>query len=234
MGSVYSVARHTIIYLGEASVETDTLFTDLGSLCTVKRAPISVAWIYSKFNVTEQDSLYNALETHVVKNAWFTRVWTFQELLLSRDPWVQCGMKRIKWNDLVQLSTLTSPRTRSSLYQQGDVRGNPHISRSSEEKSPNLLSLDFLLHEEEEKSSDWGVLEYMHRARRNFRDYVDGNNSKNTLLALLQLRRGLGASDTRDMIYAHLGIAVDSLVGQPALKVDYSKSYQELFTDIAV
>jgi hypothetical protein len=234
MGSVYSVARHTIIYLGEASVETDTLFTDLGSLCTVKRAPISVAWIYSKFNVTEQDSLYNALETHVVKNAWFTRVWTFQELLLSRDPWVQCGMKRIKWNDLVQLSTLTSPRTRSSLYQQGDVRGKPHISRSSEEKSPNLLSLDFLLHEEEEKSSDWGVLEYMHRARRNFRDYVDGNNSKNTLLALLQLRRGLGASDARDMIYAHLGIAVDSLVGQPALKVDYSKSYQELFTDIAV
>jgi hypothetical protein len=143
-------------------------------------------------------------------------------------------MKRIKWDDLVQLSTLTSPGTRSSSYQQGDIRGKTHISRSSEEISPNLLSLDFLLLEQEEKSSDWGVLEYMHRARRNFQDYVDGNNSKNTLLALLQLRRGLGVSDARDMIYAHLGIAVDSLVGQPALKVDYSKSYQELFADIAV
>ncbi|PMD20336.1 HET-domain-containing protein [Hyaloscypha hepaticicola] len=221
MGSVYSVARHTIIYLGEASVETDNLFMDLDSLCTVKRAPISIALINSKFNDTEQDNLYNAIETHVVKNAWFTRVWTLQELLLSHDPWVQCGMKRIKWDDLVQLSTLTSP-------------GKKHVSRSSEEKSPNLLILDFLLVEQEEKSSDLGVLEYMHRARRNLQDYIEGNNSKNTLLALLQLRRGLGASDARDMIYAHLGIAVDSLVGQPAIKVDYSKSYQELFTDIAV
>lgn len=73
----------------------------------------------------------------------------------------------------------------------------------------------------------------MHRARRNFQDYIDGNNSKNTLLALLQLRRGLGASNARDMIYAHLGIAVDSLVGQPALKVDYRKSYQN-FSQISL
>jgi hypothetical protein len=225
MGSVYSVARHTIIYLGEASVETDTLFTDLGSLCTVKRVPISIAWICSKFNDTEQDNLYNAIETHVVKNAWFTRVWIFQELLLSRDPWVQCGMKRVKWDDLVQLSTLTSPGSKSTSYQQGDVRGETNISRSSEGKSPNLLSLDFLLLEQEEKLSGWGVLKNMYRARRNLQDYIDGKNSKNTLLALLQLRRGLGTSDARDMIYAHLGIAVDSLVEQLALKVDYSKSY---------
>ena len=40
-------------------------------------------------------------------------------------------------------------------------------------------------------------------------------------------------SDARDMIYAHLGIASDSISGDLGFKVDYNKGCPELFLDIA-
>jgi hypothetical protein len=48
MGTVYSVARSTIIYLGESSPETDSLFTFLGSVCTGSQALLSVKHEISK------------------------------------------------------------------------------------------------------------------------------------------------------------------------------------------
>ena len=39
----------------------------------------------------------------ILEGPWFTRVWVFQELLLSRDPWLQCGSQRIRWGELHNL-----------------------------------------------------------------------------------------------------------------------------------
>lgn len=30
---------------------------------------------------------------------WFARVWVLQGLVLLQDPWVQCGLDRMKWAD---------------------------------------------------------------------------------------------------------------------------------------
>ncbi|KAH6684632.1 heterokaryon incompatibility protein-domain-containing protein [Halenospora varia] len=54
---------------------------------------------------------------------------------------------------------------------------------------------------------------------------------KSDMLELLKARRGLGVSDTRDMIFAHVGLARD---GHKLEKmVDYSKTTSEVFTTFA-
>jgi hypothetical protein len=86
MGFVYSIARQTIIYLGHSSNEIDTLFTDLDYLFTGVRATFSVERIDSKYNITALENLGKIIQTQIAESTWFTRVWIFQELLLSRDP----------------------------------------------------------------------------------------------------------------------------------------------------
>jgi hypothetical protein len=44
-----------------------------------------------------------AAEDDLLGRPWFNRVWVFQELVLSRDPWVQCGGVRVRWTDLCDL-----------------------------------------------------------------------------------------------------------------------------------
>lgn len=33
---------------------------------------------------------------------WFTRVWVLQELVLSKEPWIQVGRHKIAWEDFMQ------------------------------------------------------------------------------------------------------------------------------------
>jgi hypothetical protein len=37
-------------------------------------------------------------EEHILKRPWFSRVWVLQELVLSPDPWIQLGGRRLPWN----------------------------------------------------------------------------------------------------------------------------------------
>ncbi|KAM3072493.1 hypothetical protein ACMFMG_009291 [Clarireedia jacksonii] len=68
-----------------------------------------------------------------------------------------------------------------------------------------------------------------------------------TLFGLLTSRRGLGVTDPRDMIYAHIGMAgvkTDISGNQskepttshrpPTLNVDYRKSFEQLFMEVAI
>ena len=55
--------------------------------------------------------------------------------------------------------------------------------------------------------------------------------SDNTLLELLKARRGLGASDPRDMIFAHTNIASDG--GHEDMTIDYTKTCAHIYTRFA-
>jgi hypothetical protein len=82
MGSIYSVARHTVIYLGDSS----NVVGELQTLFTGGYAPGFAVDMNAKYSDTDLKDLYDALETQILSHPWFTRVWVFQELLLSRDP----------------------------------------------------------------------------------------------------------------------------------------------------
>jgi hypothetical protein len=84
MDSIYSMAQHTVIYLGERSVDSDAV------LKVLRRPP------------EESDAspgLLALAEREILTRPWFTRVWIFQELVLSRDPRIQLGTSRLRWDD---------------------------------------------------------------------------------------------------------------------------------------
>jgi hypothetical protein len=212
IGTVYSVAQHTVIYLGDPNEETDSIFNKLGYFGASGNVSLRRADLRAKYSDAALKVLANGLQSQILGRSWFTRVWVFQELLLSRDPWLQCGSKRLKWESLCQFFRLLRSGDEPVTF----IKTKP----------------DFLRVHLPEGVDAIGRLEDMISARRRYQGYVVGNDAGNPLLALLALRRGLGVSDARDMIYAHLGVVSDSLFGHLELEVDYSKSCSELFIDV--
>ena len=200
MGTIYAVAQHTVIFLGDSTEQTDSIFIELTSLGTTGSVRPPGADLRLKYSEVAFESLTDGFRTQILQRPWFTRVWVFQELLLSRDPWLQCGKKRLKWGNICHF-----------LY----------FLHLGDEKATKIEVL-----------SELGRLEELASARSSFQDYTTGKGQGNPLLSVLSLRRGLGVSDARDMIYAHLGIVSDSLSGQLELEVDYSKTYHQLLVDV--
>lgn len=102
MGSIYTIARHTVIYLGESNEKIDELLNYVRS--TAGSMVNSHALIHrmkdngtcSPFEAPAMDSIRSTLR-ELLTCPWFNRVWVFQELVLSRDRWAQCGTHRVKW-----------------------------------------------------------------------------------------------------------------------------------------
>lgn len=88
MAEVYKVATQTVIFLGEPNEETDKIMV---ALC-------------SNPSSANADLPYESL----LRRPWFSRVWIYQELVLSRDPWIQCGQHKIRWE---KFYALTKQRT---------------------------------------------------------------------------------------------------------------------------
>ncbi|KAL2062480.1 hypothetical protein VTL71DRAFT_6746 [Oculimacula yallundae] len=84
MGDVYRNATHTIIFLGEATESTEHILNTCinGEWFTPTEAYSSLSW------------------EDILDRPWFQRVWVYQELVFSRDPWVQCGRTRLRWDML--------------------------------------------------------------------------------------------------------------------------------------
>ncbi|KAI1474590.1 HET-domain-containing protein [Daldinia eschscholtzii] len=107
MRDIYSSASSTIAHLGTLSPGVGYLLEQVpqwifGESRTVYDAGIAleepqgsnsnqVLKITSDVTVGSEDLL---------ARPWFHRAWTFQELVLSRDPWVQCGSRKVRWMDL--------------------------------------------------------------------------------------------------------------------------------------
>lgn len=59
----------------------------------------------------------------------------------------------------------------------------------------------------------------------------EGQKDADALLSILHSRRGLGATDPRDFIYAHLGMA--SQATQESIAIDYARSCSTIYIDFA-
>jgi hypothetical protein len=137
MSSIYSLARHTIIFFGPGSAESDTVLERLVSrqLRSDKRKP----FIGSAENLLN-GKLESLVEGYILNNPWFIRVWILQELALSADPWVQSGTIRVRWDtfcDLILSSTspIWSPDSRKHLIAVNKARLNFRHREGMQERS---------------------------------------------------------------------------------------------------
>ncbi|KAI0844091.1 HET-domain-containing protein [Daldinia vernicosa] len=110
MGDIYSTASSTIIYLGPLSPDTQLIFQRLrggmfrsfDNASSINLTPIRQQDLESNGPSKEVLDLA-AASSQLLARPWFRRAWTFQELVLSRDPWFQCGSRHVRWMDLCNL-----------------------------------------------------------------------------------------------------------------------------------
>ncbi|PMD30442.1 HET-domain-containing protein, partial [Hyaloscypha variabilis F] len=147
----------------------------------------------------------------ILSKEWFTRVWVFQELVFATNPWVQCGKARARWatvyKTLLDVDTSLLDENQRQRYK---IVKEMHQAWDNQQSSPRATKL-------QDKRVSLGN-----------KDRTAGNS----MLELVKARRGLGVTDPRDMIFAHVGFASDS--EHENLKVDYSKTTQEVYVDFAL
>ncbi|KAH6661847.1 heterokaryon incompatibility protein-domain-containing protein, partial [Halenospora varia] len=92
MRDIYSTAQRTVVYLGKSASDFDHILRDLRSAKEAK-----AAW------ETIEEETRKSFTIQFLSYPWFTRVWIYQELVLSREVWVQCGRVRIAWDKLCNI-----------------------------------------------------------------------------------------------------------------------------------
>jgi len=187
MDKIYKLAHHTIIYLGPLTVALEALLKALAS-----RTGTEKEVIIGDLNLSAIDS--DRLD--LLRRPWFNRVWVLQELVLARDPWVQCGKLRLRWDRICDFLYRTVQSQDSSM-------GREDMTLLGMQKLRNL-----------------------------YRASLFSETPKPDLLDLVVSRRGLGVSDGRDIIFAHLGLASD--LPDHRIAVDYKKSCMRVYKDFAL
>jgi hypothetical protein len=179
MGKIYAVADRTVIYLGRPTNREVSFFSRVLGASNLGRT--------SRILEQEDENVNKEEIELLLSKPWFRRVWIFQELVLSRDPWIQYGKQRINWEDFYA--------SLRPLKQQDSFANNSNLK----------------------------LLRDMELVRKQYRK----EKSKIPIIGLLMRRRGLGASDPRDLIYAHCSMASDGNM----VNVEYEQSTARAYGD---
>lgn len=157
------------------------------------------------------------VEVDVLSRPWFRRLWVFQEAVVSRYLSIQCGSRRIGWDDfcgIVLRSLRLHDRYGLSLenLDRTDIVRDMCLARREHLRS---CGLRHLLPSWQLSESSNGSIGALH------------------VLKLLARARYLEASDPRDKIFGLLGIATGIDTTDPKFAVDYRLHYQQLYVDFA-
>lgn len=102
MCKIYSQSEEVIVWLGEATHETDILMDSLNQLQEYSSTHPYRAWGLKQWTTTwevlhqhEDARLAEGLSL-LLSRPWFRRVWVLQEVARSRKARVQCGTKSVK------------------------------------------------------------------------------------------------------------------------------------------
>jgi hypothetical protein len=100
MESIYDIARHTVIYLEDSDGHIDALSKEIARIELERRSDRHHTSASSPRTALIGFPLSKRFELaarELLARPWFSRGWIVQELPISRDPWVQCGSSRIRW-----------------------------------------------------------------------------------------------------------------------------------------
>jgi hypothetical protein len=152
----------------------------------------------------------------VLKRAWFRRVWVFQEVVVSQKLSIQCGNRRIPWDDFCKI-LLLSPRHHDqyglsmSRSEEIDAVRDMFQARCSYQKTHGLEHL----------RPSWHA------------DVEDYKGQSSDVLNVLARSRRLESSDPRDKIFALLGISTGIDLDDEKVAINYRKPCVLVYRDFA-
>ncbi|KAI1124796.1 heterokaryon incompatibility protein-domain-containing protein [Nemania abortiva] len=215
MGQIYSLANNTVIHLGPLTNRAETILQEVD-----RAILLEISGPRAANCSVDEETIIDAANQGIFALPWFGRVWVFQELVLSREPWVQFGSKRIRWQDLCRIVIPLLKKRHQAWNAKKDVTILESMNNTRTEywkgHSSSLFS-----DPSAEVVGDLG-------------DYDDGRGSgPRRLWRLLEMRKDCGATDPRDLIFAHLGIISDREEAFKYITIDYTQTISEVFTSAA-
>ncbi|KAI1277316.1 heterokaryon incompatibility protein-domain-containing protein [Xylaria sp. FL0933] len=222
MRSIYSSALETIIYLGgeqNRNVEYSA-WTFL-----VRR---NATWAMNENGDADPDlppgresmtcfcGDLSDVEIDVLQRPWFKRLWVFQEVVVSKSLSIQCGRRRIPWDDFCK-TVLLSPEYHDRYGFSLRAVGRPDIVRDMFQTRCSYQELHGMGH----VLPPW-------------RSQVQASKHITLdILDLLQRTRWLKASDPRDKVFGLLGISSGIDVEDQRFAIDYSQDCCSVYTRFA-
>jgi hypothetical protein len=263
MSDIYSLAQRTVVYLGEDNL----VFSEMARQSFESAEEMLAAWKLATKH-------HGSFAHEILSRPWFSRIWIFQELVLSRDVWVQCGRSRMPWDLVCDILRVTKRSlggkeegTESEAEEWEAEESEAEESEAEESEGEKETEVEAETKEMEAEDSKvegetketeperevdladgealrpdgppFSSIFSMHKTRKNFRMSLINGGEPESLSTVLSSRRGLGVSDLRDMIYAHLAVAGSQSVtdawGRRVATpvVDYSKSVTDVFVEAA-
>ncbi|KAI1346488.1 heterokaryon incompatibility protein-domain-containing protein [Xylaria sp. FL0043] len=221
MRRIYSSASETIIYIGG---EIGGNF-EYSAWNFLER---NAAWAMNENGdadpdlPTERESTtyfrgdLSDVEIDVLQRPWFKRLWVFQEVVVSKALSIQCGRRRIPWDDFCK-TVLLSP----------EYHDRYGFSLKTMDKADIVRDMF-------QTRCSYQELHGMGHVLPPWRSQVQ--TSKHIMLDildLLQRTRWLKASDPRDKVFGLLGISSGIDVEDQRFAIDYSQDCRCVYTRFA-
>jgi hypothetical protein len=211
MRDIYSKASKTVVYLGE----------DQGNTCLSAWNFLERESSDPELQAGHQSDIefrgdLNDVENDVLTRPWFSRVWVLQEVVVSTNVLVQCGTRCVTWDDfckVILLEPRLNDRYGTSLRRSYLVKN----VRDMFQARATFLQTHKLTH----LLPPW------------FSSIKNSSATSDNILDMLMGARHLNATDSRDKIFALLGITSGTKGDAKMLEIDYGKPMPAVYADFA-
>ncbi|KAH8900709.1 HET-domain-containing protein [Thozetella sp. PMI_491] len=219
MGLIFSTAIQVVVWLGQGDDYTDGAIDFIHRLSgldqdTARRITENngLSWEYRK-QVFRALGMVHGLDDHarivgglvkLMGFAWWTRIWTVQEIVLARSAILRCGAKSTSWDYLSKLAAFALQVSHHNTL----GWGRPMVEAVFDEITGQISRLYL----EVSSLSDLSVM---------VANRLDINLEQMAWSQLLTRQ----ATEPRDMIYALLGLAKE----RSAIEIDYGRSKKEVY-----
>ncbi|KAH8689770.1 heterokaryon incompatibility protein-domain-containing protein [Phaeosphaeriaceae sp. PMI808] len=218
MGDIYSQADGVLIWLGEETEDVKDTIESIKILHSTFWVAYFRRYLWNRLprlepwwsEVLPEQTLPPDMDwkpiTNLLSRPYFQRGWIIQEAVKARQATVVCGNKTIPWKTFE-----TVCHSLVSLHNSGQIRGFPFI-----EAAEGLNSIEMILQARKD-------------ARVRFISAWLSIKQLSELYHLLIATQWSQCTDSRDKIFALLGIAQDVAPEDRELGPDYTESVESIF-----
>lgn len=214
MGDIYASAEQVVVYLGEATFDSEDIFEYLGQAMLVQRDRSAIIGFPENARVP-----HPARMNRFLSRRWFHRVWVLQEVGLARKATVLCGERSLDWA-LFSVDRLSQGGLPTQTYPN-------QIYGSRERIKPGVLLLETDIHKVKPS-----LVELMHAGRNSL-----CKDPRDKVYALLSLasedyRKNIQPDYSKEVDWIFTYVAVQTMIISESLDilshVHHVEEYQTL------